>query len=162
MTVNKHTILGFVGQDPEIRQNSKGNPFGRFSVATSESWKNQTGEWQERTDWHTIIVNGYLADKAKKDLKKGSRVYVEGKSRKRKWVNDQGIEQWVTEVHADQLIPLNATGDASQQANPSQSQPQQQQQQQQPMQQRQRQQQQSQKQQPQVPQQDGWMNNPDF
>ena len=97
--VNKVTILGNLGQDPEVKFMPSGEAVANISIATSESWKDkQTGEQKEKTEWHRVVMFGKLAEIAGEHLKKGSKVYVEGKLQTRKWVNQQGQDQYTTEV----------------------------------------------------------------
>lgn len=99
MSVNKAIILGFVGNEPEIRQTQDGRAVANFSVATSESWKNKnSGEKQEKTEWHRIVAFGNLADIVKNYVKKGSKVYVEGSIQTRKWTDKESIERFTTEI----------------------------------------------------------------
>jgi single-strand DNA-binding protein len=100
--VNKAIIVGRLGNDPEVRYFPDGNALGTFSVATSETWKDRTtGEPQERTEWHRIVVRGKLAELAKQYLRKGSSVYIEGKLRTRKWQGQDGQDRYTTEVVVD-------------------------------------------------------------
>jgi single-strand DNA-binding protein len=99
MSVNKVIILGFVGNEPEIRQTQDGRTVANFSVATSESWKDKnSGEKQEKTEWHRIIAFGNLADIVKNYVKKGSKVYVEGSIQTRKWTDKNSVEKYTTEI----------------------------------------------------------------
>ncbi|WP_163934599.1 single-stranded DNA-binding protein [Paraferrimonas sp. SM1919] len=107
--VNKVIIIGNLGQDPEIRYNPSGVAFGNLSVATSESWKDkQTGETKEMTEWHRCVVNGRLAEICAEYLKKGSKVYLEGSLRTRKWQNQQGQDQYTTEIRVQNLQMLDS------------------------------------------------------
>lgn len=99
-SVNKVLLIGNLGRDPEIRYNQAGDKIGSFSVATSESWKDkQTGERRERTEWHRIVVfNEHLNEVLEKYVRKGSKVYLEGELRTRKWTAQDGTEKYTTEV----------------------------------------------------------------
>lgn len=99
-SVNKVTLIGNLGRDPEIRNSQSGDKIASFSIATSEQWKDRaTGERREKTEWHRIVVfNPNLADIVERYLKKGSSVYVEGQLQTRKWTDNQGVERYVTEV----------------------------------------------------------------
>lgn len=99
-SVNKVTLLGNLGQNPNIHTMRNGNKVVTFNLATSEGWKDkQTGERKEQTEWHKIVIyNEGLASIAEKYLRKGSKVYLEGQLKTRKWVDQQGIERYITEV----------------------------------------------------------------
>lgn len=94
--VNKVILLGNLGQDPEIRTLESGVKVATVSIATSENYKDQAGEWQEKTEWHRLTMWRWYAEKAEK-LKKGDKIYVEGKLTTRSWEQD-GIKRYVTEV----------------------------------------------------------------
>ena len=99
-SVNKVILVGHLGADPEVRSFQTGGRVGNFSLATSESWKDrQTGERKERTEWHrvSILADG-LVGVAERYLRKGSKVYVEGQLRTRKWTDQAGVERWATEI----------------------------------------------------------------
>lgn len=97
--VNKVTILGNLGKDPDVRLMPSGEAVANLTVATSESWKDkQTGEQKEKTEWHRIVLFGKLAEIAGEYLKKGSKAYFEGKLQTRKWTNQQGQDQYTTEI----------------------------------------------------------------
>ncbi len=99
-SVNKVTLLGHLGKDPEIRRLTSGDPVASFSVATSESWRDKaSGERKEKTEWHRVVIfNKNLADVAEKYLRKGSKVYLEGALQTRKWTDKDGAEKYSTEV----------------------------------------------------------------
>ena len=97
--VNKVTILGNLGKDPETRFMPNGDAVSNITVATSESWKDkQTGEQKEKTEWHRVVIFGKLAEIAGEYLNKGSKVYLEGSLQTRKWTNKQGQDQYATEI----------------------------------------------------------------
>lgn len=97
--VNKVIILGNLGKDPEVRFMPSGGAVANLTVATSDSWKDkQTGEQKEKTEWHRVAIFGKLAEIAGEYLKKGSKVYLEGQLQTRKWQNQQGQDQYTTEV----------------------------------------------------------------
>jgi single-strand DNA-binding protein len=97
--VNKVTILGNLGKDPEVRFMPNGGAVANITVATSETWKDkQTGEQKEKTEWHRVVMFGKLAEIAGEYLKKGSKVYLEGSLQTRKWTNQQGQDQYTTEI----------------------------------------------------------------
>jgi single-strand DNA-binding protein len=99
--VNKVILLGNLGQDPEVRTLENGSKLATVSIATSENYKDQAGEWQEKTEWHRLTMWRWTAEKAEK-LKKGDRVYVEGKLTTRSWEQD-GVKKYVTEVVVSDL-----------------------------------------------------------
>ncbi|KGD61696.1 putative ssDNA binding protein [Alcanivorax nanhaiticus] len=106
--VNKVTLLGNLGADPEVRYMPSGDAVANLSIATSNSWKDrETGEWQEHTEWHRVVVKKHLAERARDRLKKGSQVYLEGSNRTRKWTGQDGIDRWVTEVHCKEMQILD-------------------------------------------------------
>ncbi len=97
--VNKVIIVGNLGKDPEVRFMPNGGAVANITVATSESWKDkQTGEQKEKTEWHRVVMFGKLAEIAGEYLKKGSKVYLEGQLQTRKWTNQQGQDQYTTEI----------------------------------------------------------------
>ncbi len=97
--VNKVTILGNLGKDPEVRFMPNGGAVANITVATSDTWKDkQTGEQKEKTEWHRVVMFGKLAEIAGEYLKKGSKVYLEGSLQTRKWTNQQGQDQYTTEI----------------------------------------------------------------
>jgi single-strand DNA-binding protein len=99
-SVNKVTLLGHLGKDPEIRKTQDGKDIANLSVATSESWKDRnTGERREKTEWHRVVIfNDGLAGVARDYLRKGSKVYLEGQLQTRKWTDQSGQEKYSTEV----------------------------------------------------------------
>ena len=97
--VNKVILIGNLGKDPEVRYMPSGGAAANVTLATSESWKDkQTGEKQERTEWHNVVFFGRLAEIAGEYLKKGSKVYVEGSLRTRKWQDKNGTDRYTTEI----------------------------------------------------------------
>lgn len=96
--INKVIILGRLGQDPEIRYMANGNAVANLSVATSENWKDDQGQKQERTEWHRVVIFGKLADVAGQYLQKGYQVYIEGKLQTKKWQDQQGQDRYTTEI----------------------------------------------------------------
>ena len=99
-SINKVILLGRLGADPEIRMSQDGKKIAKFSLATSESWKDkQSGEKKEKTEWHKIIIfSSGLADITEKYLKKGSLIYIEGQISTRKYTDQSGIEKYITEI----------------------------------------------------------------
>jgi len=98
--VNKVTIIGNLGANPELMQLQSGQMLCTFSVATSESYKDDTGQWQDRTEWHRVVAWGNAADKAAR-LAKGQTVYIEGKIQTRKWQDKDGNDRYKTEIVAN-------------------------------------------------------------
>lgn len=97
--VNKVIIVGNLGKDPEVRFMPNGKAVANMTIATSDSWKDkQTGEQKEATEWHRVVMFDKLAEIAGEYLKKGSKVYIEGQLKTRKWTNQQGQEQYTTEI----------------------------------------------------------------
>lgn len=100
--VNKVILIGNLGQDPEVRYMPNGNAVTNVTLATSDSWKDrETGQQQERTEWHRVVFFGKLAEIAGQYLRKGSKIYVEGALRTRKWQDNQGQDRYTTEVVVD-------------------------------------------------------------
>ena len=106
--VNKVIIVGNLGNDPEVKFLASGNAVANLSVATSEQWKDkQTGQPQEKTEWHRVVMFGKLAEIAGQYLKKGSKVYLEGKLQTRKWQDKQsGQDRYTTEIIAQEMQML--------------------------------------------------------
>ena len=111
-SLNRVTLIGNLGKDPEVRRTQDGRPIANLSIATSESWKDKnTGEKREKTEWHRVVIfSEGLAKVAEQYLKKGSKVYVDGQLQTRKWTDQQGVEKYSTEVvlqgFGSQLIML--------------------------------------------------------
>lgn len=117
-SLNKATIIGHLGRDPETRYLPSGEAVTNFSVATSETWKDkQTGERKEATEWHRISTFGKLAEIAGEYLVKGSLVYIEGKINTRKYQDKNGVERYATEIRADTMKMLGAKPQQGQQEN---------------------------------------------
>jgi single-strand DNA-binding protein len=109
--VNKVILVGNLGKDPETRYMPSGSAVTNLTLATSESWKDkQTGDQQERTEWHKIAMFGRLAEIAAEYLRKGSQVYIEGKLRTRKWQDKEGKDRYTTEIVADEMQMLGSKG----------------------------------------------------
>ncbi|QLE84144.1 single-stranded DNA-binding protein [Shewanella sp. Scap07] len=113
--VNKVILVGNLGKDPEVRYMPNGNAVANFTVATSESWKDQQGQQQERTEWHNIVMYRRLAEVAGEYLKKGSKVYLEGKLQTSKWQDQQtGQDRYKTEINASEMQMLDSRGQGGQ------------------------------------------------
>ena len=109
--INKVIIVGNLGQDPEVRFMPNGSAVANLTVATSETWKDkQSGEQKEKTEWHRIVIYQRLAEIAGEYLKKGSKVYLEGRLQTRKWQNQQGADQYTTEIVANEMQMLDSRG----------------------------------------------------
>lgn len=109
--VNKVILVGNIGQDPETRFSGAGAAITNVSIATSESWKDkQTGQQQERTEWHRVVFFNRLGEIAGEYLKKGSKVYVEGSLRTRKWQDKSGQDKYTTEIVANEMQMLDSRG----------------------------------------------------
>ena len=114
-SLNKVTLIGNLGRDPEVRYTNDNRPIANLTLATSESWKDQSGQKQEKTEWHRIVIFGNLADVVQKYLKKGDSVYFEGKLQTRKWTDQSGQEKYTTEVVVDRggtMVMLGKGGSA--------------------------------------------------
>jgi len=109
--VNKVILVGNLGADPEVRYTQNGSAVANLRLATSEQWKDkQTGENQERTEWHRVAMFGRLGEIAGEYLKKGSKVYIEGKLQTRKWQAQDGSDRYSTEVIANEMQMLDGRG----------------------------------------------------
>lgn len=99
--INKVILIGNLGRDPEVRTLESGTKMVRFSVATNESYKDKSGEWQTLTEWHNVVLWRSLAERAERELKKGNMVYIDGKLTTRKWSDKDGQDRYTTEVVAN-------------------------------------------------------------
>lgn len=109
--INKVILVGNLGRDPEVRYTSSGAAVANVTVATSENWKDRnTGERQERTEWHRVVLFGRLGEIAGEYLKKGSQVYIEGRLQTRKWQDRDGQDRYTTEVVASDMQMLGGRG----------------------------------------------------
>ena len=112
-SLNKVIVLGNLGRDPELRHTPSGRAVCKLSVATTETWNDQqSGERQERTEWHRIVVWGRQAENCAQYLKKGRQVFVEGKLQTRKWQDKEGQDRWSTEIQADRVQFIGGGGGA--------------------------------------------------
>ncbi len=116
-SLNRVTLIGNLGQDPELRSLPSGQSVCKFTLATSESYKDKNGEWQEVTDWHNIVLWENLAREAGENLKKGSRAYVEGKIKNRSYEGKDGQKRYITEITATMCYPLVRTSTNSGESN---------------------------------------------
>ena len=117
--VNKVILVGRLGADPEVKDLGEGNFVANFSMATSEKYKDKSGEMQEKTEWHRIVVWGKLAEICGKYLKKGREAYVDGKLQTRSWEDKEGVTKYTTEVVAKEVQFLGSSADAGASQRPS-------------------------------------------
>lgn len=109
--INKVILIGNLGNDPEQKSMPNGNAVTTISVATSEGWKDkQTGQQQERTEWHRVVFFNRLAEIAGQYLSKGSKVYIEGSLRTRKWQDNAGVDRYTTEIVGNEMQMLDSRG----------------------------------------------------
>jgi single-strand DNA-binding protein len=112
--VNKVILVGNLGNDPEIRYMPSGGAVANLSIATSETWKDKnSGEQQERTEWHRVVMFGRLGEIAGEYLRKGSKVYIEGRLQTRKWQDNNGQDRYTTEIVANEMQMLDSRGAGS-------------------------------------------------
>ena len=116
MSLNKVILIGRLGQEPTIRYMPNGEAVCNFSVATSESWKDQSGQRQERVEWHNVTMYRRLAEIAGQYLKKGSQVYLEGKIQTRKYQGKDGVERTAYDIIANEMKMLSGVNNDGQQA----------------------------------------------
>jgi single-strand DNA-binding protein len=110
-SVNKATLIGNVGKDPEIKVASNGNAVATFSLATSDRTKDQTGTWTDRTEWHNLVAFQRLAEIVRDYVKKGSKLYVEGRIQTRSWDDKDNQKHYKTEIVINDLVLLSGRGD---------------------------------------------------
>lgn len=109
--INKAIIVGNLGADPETRYTAGGTAVTNINVATSDTWRDKTsGEMQERTEWHRVVFFARLAEVAGEYLRKGSKVYIEGRIQTRKWQNKDGVDQYTTEIVSNEMQMLDSRG----------------------------------------------------
>ncbi|MBI1732317.1 MAG: single-stranded DNA-binding protein [Gammaproteobacteria bacterium] len=112
--VNKVILIGNLGNDPEVRYTAGGSAVANVSLATTESWRDkESGEQQEKTEWHRIVFFGRLAEIVAEYLKKGSQIYVEGRLQTRKWQDKEGNDKYTTEIVANEMQMLGSRGGGS-------------------------------------------------
>lgn len=112
MSVNKAIIVGNLGADPEVRYTESGTAVANMRIATNERWKDKSGQQQERTEWHRIVVFGNQAENCGKYLEKGRQVYVEGRIQTNEWTDDNGNTRYTTEIVA-QSVQFLSGGEAN-------------------------------------------------
>ena len=110
-SLNKVILIGNLGQDPEARFTPQGTAVTNLSVATNESWKDQSGETQDRTEWHRVVMYGRMAETASEYMKKGQMVYVEGRLHTREWEDKNQIKRRTTEISCDNFTMLGKRSD---------------------------------------------------
>lgn len=111
--VNKVILVGNLGRDPEVRFTPSGQAVANFSIATSDSWTDKSGQKQERTEWHRIVVWGKLGELCGEYLKKGRQAYVEGRLQTREWTDKEGKKNQTTEVVANSVVFLGGRGEGA-------------------------------------------------
>jgi single-strand DNA-binding protein len=111
-SVNKVILVGNLGKDPEIKHTPQGKPVAQFSLATNERYKDKEGQWQDRTEWHNIVLWDRLAEVAGEYLKKGGKVYIEGRIRTESWDDKQsGQKKYITKIIGSDLVLLGGRGE---------------------------------------------------
>ena len=105
-SVNKVILIGNLGKDPELKHTSSGTAMAKFTLATNERYKDKNGEWQDKTEWHNVVLWQRLAEIAAEYLKKGRSVYIEGRLQTREWEDKQGQKRYTTEIVASDLVLL--------------------------------------------------------
>ena len=116
-SINRVIVLGNVGSDPQIKYTPQGTPVARISLATNDRFKDKKGEWQDRTEWHNVILWARLAEIAKEYLHKGSKIAIEGSLRTRSW-DKGGQKHYMTEIITSDLVLLDARASKAEQAEP--------------------------------------------
>ena len=111
-SLNKVILIGNLVQDPEARFTPQGTAVTNLSIATNESWKDQSGEMQDRTEWHRVVMYGRMAETATEYMKKGQMVYVEGRLHTREWEDQNQIKRKTTEIRCDNFTMLGRRSDA--------------------------------------------------
>ena len=123
-SLNKVILIGNLGQDPEARFTPQGTAVTNLSIATNEAWKDQSGETQDRTEWHRVVMYGRMAETAAEYMKKGQMVYVEGRLNTREWEDQNQIKRKTTEIRCDDFTMLGSRSDSpADQSQGSMSQP---------------------------------------
>ena len=112
-SVNKAILVGHLGADPESRFTPSGVAVSTFNIATNESWKNSEGNYEDRTEWHRIVLHGKAAETANEYMKKGQMTYIEGRIRTRSWEDKDGVTRYTTEILADRFTMLGRKSDNS-------------------------------------------------
>lgn len=110
-SLNKVMLIGNLGKDPEVRYTASGTAVASFSLATSEKFKNKSGEWEEKTEWHNVTLWARLAEIAGEYLSKGKTVYIEGRLQTRKWQDRDGKDRYTTEIVGEKMQMLSGRGE---------------------------------------------------
>ena len=110
-SLNKVILIGNLGRDPELKMTTSGQQVCRFSLATTETWKNQQGERQSKTEWHTIVIWGKQAETAEKYLRKGKQVMIEGRIQYREYTGQDGVKKTATDIRCDNFVMLGSKGE---------------------------------------------------
>lgn len=118
-SLNKAMIIGNLGKDPDVRYTQSNTAVANLSIATSDRYKDKSGEWKETTEWHKIVAWGRTAEVCQEYLKKGSKIYVEGSIQTNKWEDKDGQTRYTTEIKARRLIMLDSKGSGNGQAAPA-------------------------------------------
>ncbi|MFC1542099.1 single-stranded DNA-binding protein [Candidatus Latescibacterota bacterium] len=111
--LNKVLLIGNLGNDPEIKYSQSGNAIANISIATTEGRKNANGEWEDYTEWHRVVMFGKLAETCKDYLRKGSKVFIEGRIQTRSWEDKDGKKNYMTEVVGASMLMLDSKGSDS-------------------------------------------------
>ena len=118
-SLNKAMIIGRLGQDPDVRYTQSNTAVANMSIATSERYKDKSGEWKEKTEWHRVVAWGRTAEICQEYLKKGSQVYIEGPIQTRQWEDKEGQTRYTTEIKALQMTMLDSKGSGGGNNGPS-------------------------------------------
>lgn len=110
-SLNKVMLIGNLGKDPEVRYTASGTAVASFSVATSERYKSKSGDWEEKTEWHNVVLWGRQAEVAGEWLSKGKTVYIEGRLQTRKWQDKEGRDRYTTEIVGEKMQMLSPKGE---------------------------------------------------
>jgi single-strand DNA-binding protein len=113
-SVNKVILVGNLGQDPDARFTPQGTAVTNLSVATNESWKDQSGEIKEKTEWHRVVMYGRMAETANEYMNKGQMVYIEGRLQTREWEDKNQVKRRTTEIHCDNFTMLGKRSEVNQ------------------------------------------------
>lgn len=112
-SINKVILIGNLGKDPEVKYTPSGTPVAKITLATNERFKDKSGEWQDRTEWHNIVLWQRLAEIAGEYLKKGGKVYIEGRLQTRHWDDKEGVKHSTVEIVANEMMMLGERREAN-------------------------------------------------